>query len=93
MLTSPAQGATLPGATATFDWSAATGSAVKGYYLHLGTTAVGSDNLLNSAEYPTTTTSVTVNNMPTTGVTIYVRVFTDYNGTHVYKDYTVNAAN
>jgi hypothetical protein len=93
LLTSPAQGATLPGATATFDWSAATGSAVKGYYLHLGTTAVGSDNLLNSAEYPTTTTSVTVNNMPTTGVTIYVRVFTDYNGTHVYKDYTVNAAN
>ena len=92
LLTSPAQGATLPGATETFDWSAATGGNVKGYFLHLGTTGVGSLNLLNSAEYPTTQTSVTVNNLPATGgATIYARVFTDYNGVHVYQDYTFKA--
>ena len=91
LLTSPAQGATLGGATVTFDWSAATGSNVKGYFLHLGTTGVGSENLLNSAEYPTTQTSVTVNNIPTTGGTVYARVFTDYNGVHVYQDYTFTA--
>jgi len=91
LLTSPAQGATFGGATVTFDWSAATGSNVKGYFLHLGTTGVGSENLLNSAEYPTSQTSVTVNNMPTTGGTVYARVFTDYNGVHEYQDYTFTA--
>ena len=64
---------------------------MKGYFLHLGTTGVGSENLLNSAEYPTSQTSVTVNNMPTTGGTVYARVFTDYNGVHEYQDYTFTA--
>lgn len=84
------QGATLPGATATFNWSAATGN-MKAYFLHLRTTGPGSLNLLNSAEYPTTTTSVTVNNMPVIGGTIYARMFTDYNGVHAYQDYTFTA--
>jgi hypothetical protein len=58
----------------------------------VGSTGVGSDNLLNSAELSTSTTSATVNNLPTTGGgTIYVRVFTDYGGIHVYRDYTVKA--
>jgi len=91
LLTSPAQGATLSGATVTFDWSAATGSSVKGYFLHLGTTGVGSMNLLNSAEYSTSTLSVTVNNLPVTGGTVYARIYTDYNGVHVYQDYTFTA--
>ena len=77
----------------TFDWNPATGSNFKGYFLHIGTTGAGSMDILNSAEYPTNTTSVTVNNLPTTGGTIYVRLFTDYSGTHVYKDYTFTAAN
>jgi len=91
LLTTPTPGSTLTGASVTFDWSAATGSAVKGYFLHLGSTGVGSDNLLNSAEYSTSTTSATVNNLPVTGGTIYARVFTDYNGVHIYKDYTYTA--
>jgi hypothetical protein len=90
-LTAPTPGTTLAGATATFDWSKATGSNVKGYYLLLGTTAAGSSNLLNSAEYPTTQTSVTVDNLPATGGTVYARMITDYNGTHVYQDYTYKA--
>ena len=91
-LSLPGTSGTLAGPTVTFAWSAATGSGVKGYFLHLGTTAVGSDNLLNSAEYPTTTTSVSVNNLPVTGATIYARVYTDYSGTHLYKDYTFTAS-
>jgi len=75
----------------TFDWSKATGSNVKGYFLQLGTTGVGSSNLLNSTEYPATQTSVTVTNMPTTGVKVYARVSTDYNGTRVSQDYTYTA--
>ena len=87
VLTSPAQGTVLPGASVTFTWAPATGS-ISGYFLHLGTTGAGSLNLLNSAEYSTATTSVTVNNLPVNGETIYARMFTDYNGTHVYQDYT-----
>ena len=89
-LISPANGSTLTGSSATFEWSAATGS-FNGYFLHIGTTGVGSENVLNSTEYSTTTTSATVTGLPTTGGTLYVRVFTDYNGVHVYKDYTINA--
>jgi hypothetical protein len=91
VLTLPGTSGTLAGPTVKFGWSAATGS-VNGYFLHIGSTSAGSDNLLNSAEYPTTTTSVTVNNLPLNGETIYVRVFTDYTGTHLYKDYTFTAA-
>jgi len=91
-LTAPVQGATLAGPSGMFVWSAATGSSVKGYFLHLGTTGVGSENILNSAEYPTSTTSVAVNNLPVAGGTIYARVFTDYNGTHLYQDYTLTAS-
>lgn len=90
-LTAPAPGSTLAGATATFDWSPATGSSLKGYLLQLGTTAVGSSNLLNSSEYPTTQTSATVANLPTAGGTIYARITTDYNGTHVSQDFTYKA--
>ena len=91
-LTAPEQGATVTGSSATFSWSAATGT-VSGYFLHIGTTGVGSLNVLNSIEYNPATTSVTVNNLPTTGGTLYVRVFTDYGGVHVYRDYTLTEAN
>ena len=90
-LTLPATSGTFAGPTVTFGWSAATGT-INGYFLHLGTTGAGSENLLNSAEYPTSTTSVTLNNLPLNGETIYARLFTDYNGTHLYKDYTFTAA-
>ncbi len=91
-LTSPVQAATLAGPVVTFAWSAATGSSVKGYFLQLGSTGVGSDNLLNSTEYASTALSVTISNLPANGETIYARIITDYNGTHVTKDYTFTAA-
>jgi len=87
----PGTSGTLAGPTVTFGWSAATGS-VSGYFLHLGTTGVGSMNLLNAAEYPSSTTSVGINNLPVNGGTIYARVYTGYHGTHLYQDYTFTTA-
>jgi hypothetical protein len=89
VLTTPAPGSTLPGASATFTWTAATGSGNQGYWLFLGTTGAGSKNLFDSGQQ--TGTSATVNDLPTNGETIYARVYTDFNGTLVYNDYTYTA--
>ena len=87
-MTSPALNSVLPGPSATFTWSAAAGAA--GYYLQIGSTGVGSDNIYNSAQK--TVTSYTFNSMPTNGETIYVRLTTNYNGPWVHLDYTYTAA-
>ena len=85
VLTTPTPGSSFTNASVTFGWTAATGSGNQGYWLFLGTTGVGSKNLYDSGQL--TATSVTVNNLPTSGVTIYARLYTRYNGTFVYKDY------
>jgi hypothetical protein len=90
VLTTPAPGATLPGTSATFTWSGASTSGNDGYWLFLGTTGAGSKNLYDSGQQ--TATSAKVNNLPTNGETIYARLFTDYNGTLIYNDYTYKAA-
>jgi FG-GAP-like repeat/FG-GAP repeat len=88
VLTTPAPGSTLAGASVKFTWTAETGSA--GYWLFLGTTGVGSKNLYDSNEQ--TATSATFSNLPTDGATIYARVYTSYNGTLVFNDYTYTAS-
>jgi hypothetical protein len=85
VLTTPTPGSSFTNASVTFGWTAATGSGNQGYWLFLGTTGVGSKNLYDSGQL--TATSVTVNNLPTSGLTIYARLYTRYNGTFVYKDY------
>jgi hypothetical protein len=89
-LTAPTAGTTLPGASATFTWSAS--SAATGYYLWIGTQGVGSSDLYYSAEKPSSTTSYTFNNLPAGGQTIYVRLITNINGTWVHNDYQFTAA-
>jgi hypothetical protein len=89
VLTTPTPGSLLTSSNATFDWSVATGSGIQGYWLFLGTTGVGSKNLYDSGEQKTT--SATVNNLPTDGGTVYARVYTSYNGTLVFNDYTYKA--
>ena len=83
-LTSPTNGSTLTGASATFTWTAATG--VTDYELFVGSTGPGSYNLYYSGDK--TVTSLTVNDLPTNGETIYVRLYTNFNGTLEYADYT-----
>lgn len=84
---SPDAGSTFTGASVPFSWSAATGA--NGYFLQIGSTGVGSDNIYNSAEK--TVTSYTFNGMPTNGETIYIRLITNYNGSWVHADYTYTA--
>ena len=89
VLTSPAPGSTLTGSTVTFGWTA--GTAVTTYSLWLGTTGVGSSNLYNSTP-PLTTLSTTVTGLPTTGGTIYARMWSEINGVWQSTDYTYTAS-
>jgi archaellum component FlaF (FlaF/FlaG flagellin family) len=89
VMTSPTPGSTLAGTSQTFTWSAATGPGNEGYWLFLGTTGVGSKDLYDSGQQ--TATSATFNALPTNGETIYARVYTKFNGTLVYNDYTYKA--
>jgi pseudomonalisin len=87
-ITSPAPGSTLTSALTTFTWNTGPGS-VTGYYLWVGTTP-GGLNLVNIG--PLSGPSTTVN-LPTNGSTIYVRLWTVFNGTtYLYNDYTYTAA-
>jgi len=89
-ITSPTPGTTLPGSTATFTWSAGTG--VTQYQLWLGTTGVGSGNLGVYGPSASTPTSVTVTALPTSGVTVYVRLTWAVSGTWSAADYTYTAS-
>ena len=46
-MSTPTPGSMLPGASATFTWTA--GSGVSEYWLYVGTTGAGSDNVYNAA--------------------------------------------
>ncbi|MGO9796580.1 MAG: hypothetical protein ACLPLZ_10865 [Terracidiphilus sp.] len=84
-ITSPAPGSTLTSASTTFTWSEGP-AGTTGYGLNVGTTGVGSADLVNIG--PLSGTSVTVN-LPTNGTTIYVRLWTESSGPiYVYNDYT-----
>jgi hypothetical protein len=87
-ITSPTPSSTLTGPSATFQWT--TSANATGYALWLGTTGVGSHNLLEGGIH--TTSSLTVNNLPTAGQTIYARLYTDFNGTLESVDYTYTEA-
>ncbi|HEV2278773.1 MAG TPA: hypothetical protein VGS02_11385, partial [Acidobacteriaceae bacterium] len=78
---SPAPGSTLTGSSTTFTWTA--GSGVSAYSLWVGTTAGGND--LYQAVFSGTSTTV---NLPTNGVTIYVRLWSVINGGLQFHDYT-----
>jgi sugar lactone lactonase YvrE len=88
VLTSPTPGASLPGTGATFSWTAGTGAS--GYKLWLGSTGAGSNNLYNSGVK--TATSVTMKGLPVNGETVYARLFTNFNGTTEYTDFTYSAS-
>jgi hypothetical protein len=86
-LTSPAPGNVLPGPTVTFTW---TGSAAARYYwLSVGSTGVGSNNLFMTGKVPTT--SCTAGGLPTNGQTVYVRLTTYFGTVQLYTDYVYTA--
>jgi hypothetical protein len=87
-MSSPTPLITLPGPSTTFAWTTANGAT--GYALWIGTTGVGSHDLLEGGIH--TATSLTFNSLPTTGGTVYVRLYTDFNGVLLFSDYTYTAA-
>jgi hypothetical protein len=79
---SPAPGSTLAGPVTTFTWT--TGAAgTTTYYLWVDT-SFGTNNLVNIGLH---TTSDTVT-LPTSGATLYVRLWSVINGVFLYNDYT-----
>ena len=85
MITIPTNTSTLTSASTTFTWSAGP-DGTTGYGLNVGTTGIGSADLINIGLL--SGTSVTVN-LPTNGTPIYVRLWTILNGTtYLYNDYT-----
>jgi sugar lactone lactonase YvrE len=88
-LTLPAPGSALTNSSATFQWTA--GSGVSGYLLTLGSTGVGSKDLYSGSS--TLATSATVSGLPTTGLPIYVRLYSHFNGSWSQSvDYVFNPA-
>jgi hypothetical protein len=86
-LTAPALGSTITSSSATFQWSA--GSGVNSYMLMVGSTGPGSHNLYTGASTTALTASVT--GLPTTGLPLYVRLYSHFNGSWAqYNDYLFN---
>ena len=87
-LAAPAPSSTLGGPSATFSWAAAPGAT--GYQLWIGTTGINSNNIYSTGL--TTATSVTPTNLPTTGGTLYVTLYTDFDSTYFHNYYTLTEA-
>jgi hypothetical protein len=86
-LTSPKQGTKFTSASQKFTWTAPTGAT--SYSLLVGSTEVGSGNLYYKN---TTAGTLTANNLPVNGETLYVRLKTSFNGVVTYNDYTFIAS-
>ncbi len=93
-LTAPVSGATLTGSSQAFTWSA--DSSASAYWLDLGSTA-GAHDIYSSGSISKRTTSATVNNLPTNGITIYATMYTSlssvwYTTTATYTAFSLAAA-
>ncbi|HEV3201100.1 MAG TPA: hypothetical protein VGZ73_24525, partial [Bryobacteraceae bacterium] len=94
-MTSPTPKTTLSGASVTFTWT--TGTNVLQYYLYVGSVFGGND-LYGASQ--ATNTSGTVNNLPTDGRLLYVRLWSFVNNAAIdvanawqYNDYQYQAFN
>jgi hypothetical protein len=88
VLTSPAPGAALGGASATFVWSA--GKKAEGYYLFIGDWQGG--NSRYSQYFEAGTTSASVPGLPVDGRMLFVRLWSYINGQWEYNDYQMRSA-
>jgi serine protease len=82
-MVAPVSGSTLPGTAVTFRWS--TGVGVTQYWLEVGTTGVGSRNLVDASTGTNTWRNVA--GLPTAG-TIYVRLWSLIGGAWQFNDYS-----
>ena len=87
-MTVPSAGSPLSGQNQTFIWSAAS-SGVQAYYLDVGTSS--SVNYYYS-QNEGMNTQATVSNLPVNGSTVYVTLYSEFNGTWYSNQYTYTAA-
>lgn len=87
-ISSPTPGSTLPGASATFSWSPVSGALE--YFIYVGTSS-GANNIAGRSTG--TSTATTVTNLPTSGGTVYVRLWTRFAAGWQFRDFTYQAAN
>jgi probable HAF family extracellular repeat protein len=85
-MVSPSDGAELPGATASFAWTA--GAGVSEFHLYVGSTLGGYD-LYEGAQG--TALTRTVSGIPTDGRTVYVRLWSKVGSRFVTRDYAYKA--
>jgi hypothetical protein len=84
-ITSPANGANIFGPSVNFTWN--TGVNATQYWLYVGTTGVGSANILNQTQGTSLTKLVT--GLPANNTTVYVRLWTLITGAGwAWNDYT-----
>jgi hypothetical protein len=86
VITAPTPGTTL-GPAAVFSWTAGAGATA--YWLDVGT-ITGQGNIF--AGNVGTVTSLTVTGIPTKGGSVYVRLWSQINGTWLYNDYLYSAS-
>jgi uncharacterized protein YkwD len=86
-ITSPSSGSTLPGSSATFSWSSASGALE--YFFYAGTSQ-GANNITGRSMGLSRSTTVT--NLPTNGSTVHVRLWTRFSSGWQYRDTTYRAA-
>src|SRR5207245_8861142 len=84
---SSSPGSTFTSSTVTFQWSA--GSAT-GYALIIGSSPGGADIYVSNVLH---VLSATVNNIPTDGRNIYVRLYSQVNNSWTFNSYTYTAFN
>ena len=89
VMTSPASGSTLSGSTVTFTWSA--GSGALAYWLDVNGTCVTCGGTIFGRNLGLATTQA-VTGLPTTGGTIYVRLWTQFASGWQSNDYAYTAA-
>jgi uncharacterized repeat protein (TIGR03803 family) len=82
-LTSPAPGSSLTAASATFTWTGAV--AASQYWLDVGTSVGGGDLFDSSVGLAL---SQVVTGLPSTATPVYVRLWTQRNGSWLFNDYT-----
>ena len=79
LLNNPVDGAANVDSTLPITWSPAVGQGIGGYFLRIGTTP-GGGNLYNSAMLPASATSYVLNYPVPAGTTLWLRLFTEMNG-------------
>ena len=90
IITSPANGSTLPGSSVTFQWT--TGIGVSQYWLSISKVGAGGGDLYNADPGPGPVTSKTINGLPTDGSTVYVSLYSCIGSNWNSLAYTYTAA-